>query len=273
MLRLDGREAEELRSTQIILDYQKHPLGSVLITSGNTKIICSVSSDEKVPAFLRDSGQGWITAEYSLLPSSTHTRANRERKQISGRTSEIQRLIGRSLRAITDLEKIGSRTLIVDCDVIEADGGTRTLAITGAIVALYEALKKLEKRGKLNTKSDINTIERKLGFDSLKKLRDKQNNTNFPLKQFIAAVSVGIVAGVPLLDLCYQEDYIAEVDMNIIMTEDEKFIEVQGTAEINPFTQAQLDILLNYAKKGIKQLINIQKSVLSSKYPLLQKNK
>lgn len=231
-MRFDGRKPDELRKVKITLDFIKHAEGSCLIEFGDTKVICTVSVEEKVPPFLKDTGQGWITAEYSMLPRATAQRTIREaaKGRLTGRTQEIQRLIGRSLRGAVDLTKLGEITLWVDCDVIQADGGTRTASITGAFVALYRALQKIDKLDALSS--------------------------------FIAAVSVGIVNGQPLLDLTYEEDSIAEVDMNVVMNDKGKFVEIQGTAEGKSFSREELDELLNLAEKGIKELIEIQKKTL-----------
>jgi ribonuclease PH len=233
-MRPDKRANNELRKIEILPSYLRNPQGSCLVSFGNTKVICSAFIEEKVPAFLTNSKKGWITAEYSLLPASTVSRTPREssKGKIGGRTHEIQRLIGRSLRAIVDLTKIGENTIWLDCVVIEADGGTRTAAITGSYVALYEAIKK------------------------------QYNNVEKIIKGQIAAVSVGISKGEVILDLNYAEDSNAEVDMNIIMTDAEQFIEIQGTAEQNTFSQDELQKMLELAKKGIKQLFSHQQKVL-----------
>ena len=235
--RSDGRKPDEIRKARIRTGYLKHAEGSSLIEAGETRIICAVSLEEKVPHFLRGSGKGWVTAEYSLLPRSTHTRTPREsaRGKISGRTQEIQRLIGRSLRAVVDLKALGERSFIVDCDVIQADGGTRTLAITGAFTALHEALEKLVKAGSL---------------------------PRLPIKDFVAATSVGIVDGRMLLDLCYAEDSVAEVDFNVVMTGKGKFVEVQGTGESGFFTKSQMDSMIALARKGILDLVSIQQKTV-----------
>jgi len=226
------------RKTKITRDYLMHPAGSVLIETGNTKVICAATVEKGVPSFLKDvePKQGWLTAEYSMIPSAPNSRFRRERKGIKGRTAEIQRLIGRSLRAIVDLTKFPGYQITVDCDVIQADGGTRTAAITGACVALYDALQKMK-------------ISNQLHAD--------------PFKEWVAAISVGIVDGKPVVDLCYEEDSNADVDMNVVMTENGKFIEIQGTAEAAPFDDEQLATLLKEAKKGIKDLIQYQKEVTS----------
>ncbi|WP_457567334.1 ribonuclease PH [Desulfurobacterium sp.] len=231
-VRSDGRSCDQIRPVKITLEYVKYPEGSCLIEVGETKVICSASVEERVPPFLKDSGKGWITAEYSMLPRATATRNVREaaRGKLSGRTQEIQRLIGRALRSVVDLEKLGEITVWIDCDVIQADGGTRTASITGAFVALYLAL---EKIGRVDAVSS-----------------------------FVAATSVGIVNSTVCLDLTYEEDASAEVDMNVVMNEKEEFIEIQGTGEERPFSREELDSLLGLAGKGIKELIEIQRSVL-----------
>ena len=237
MKRNDGRDLNQLRPVNIKKNFIKHPEGSVLITVGHTKVICNASVEERVPPFLRDQNQGWVTAEYSMLPRSTHTRTSREssRGKVSGRTQEIQRLIGRSLRTVVDLEKLGERTLWVDCDVIQADGGTRTASITGAFVAVCLALKKLKKEGVIES---------------------------VPIKDFVAATSVGILDGQKILDLDYSEDSNASVDFNVVKTGSGTFIEVQGTAERDPFTDKDLQAMLSLAGKGIKELITLQKQAI-----------
>ena len=232
MIRSDGRKPDELRPVKITIDYIKHAEGSCLIEFGDTKVICTASVEEKVPPFLKGTGQGWITAEYSMLPRATATRTVREstKGRLTGRTQEIQRLIGRSVRSAVDLRALGEITVWIDCDVIQADGGTRTASITGAFVALYRAL---EKVGKLEA-----------------------------IKNFVAAVSVGIVDGEFLLDLNYEEDSMAEVDMNIVMNDAKEFVELQGTAEGKPFSRSDLDRLLTVGEKGIMELISKQKEVL-----------
>ena len=232
MRRNDGRGVCELRKIKFIRNYTKYSKGSVLIEMGNTKVICTASVSDKVPNFLRDSGRGWVTSEYSMLPSSTQDRLQRERFKVSGRTYEIQRLIGRTLRAITDLEALNEKSIYIDCDVIQADGGTRTAAITGSFIALKDACIKLKKENLIN--------------------KD-------PIKENIAAVSVGIVSGKKLLDLNYEEDSTAEVDMNVVMTDAGKMVEIQGTSEKEPFSEKDLNELIGLAKKGIKQLIRKQK--------------
>jgi ribonuclease PH len=238
-VRTDGRALDELRAVRITPGYLPYAEGSVLIEMGQTRVICSASLEDRVPFFLRNQGKGWVTAEYAMLPRATQQRTNREvgRGGPSGRTHEIQRLIGRSLRAIADMKMLGERTLTLDCDVLQADGGTRTAAITGAYVAFALASQRLQKIGKINGSLIANEV---------------------------AAVSVGIVDGVPLLDLKYDEDSRAEVDMNIICTGDGRFIEVQGTAEREPFTQAQMDQLLALATGGIEQLLRIQRETLAN---------
>lgn len=236
-MRPDNRKNNELRPIKITRGFIKSAEGSVLIELGNTKVICTASVEEKVPPFLKDQKKGWLTAEYSMLPRATPTRTIRESTQgrIGGRTHEIQRLIGRSLRAIIDLHVIGERTIWIDCDVIQADGGTRTASITGAYIALVDAVRYMIKNG---------FIEKN------------------PITDYLAAVSVGIINGSPRLDLCYEEDSIAEVDMNVVMTGSGEFVEIQGTAEGKPFKRSVLDELLKLAEEGISRLINIQKEVL-----------
>lgn len=237
-MRVDGRGAESLRDVKITRNYLKHAEGSVLVEFGDTKVICTASVEESIPPFLRGKGSGWVTAEYSMLPRATHTRSPREaaKGKIGGRTHEIQRLIGRSLRAVTNLTLLGERSVLVDCDVIQADGGTRTASITGAYVALADAFKSLVDRGLLSSS---------------------------PLMEEVAAVSVGIVGGEPLLDLNYIEDSSAEVDMNYVMTSSGRFVEVQGTAEAEPFTVEQMDAMRSLAMAGIMRLIDIQRRALA----------
>jgi len=239
-MRPDGRTAEKLREIKITRNFLNTAEGSVLIEIGNTRVICTASIEDKVPQFLKDKNRGWVTAEYSMLPRSTSTRTPRESVsgRIGGRTHEIQRLIGRVMRSVTDLEALGERTIWLDCDVIQADGGTRTAAITGAFVALTDAVKYAMKN----------------------KIIGRQ-----PIKDYVAAVSVGIIDGKPLLDLSYEEDSTAEVDMNVVMTGSGKFIEIQGTAETNPFEKKMLQELLSLAETGIKEIIEMQKSVLEGK--------
>ena len=235
MTRNDGRSLDALRPVSITLGAQAYAEGSVIIETGQTRVLCAVSVEDRVPQFLRGTGKGWVTAEYSMLPRSTLTRTPRS-SATGGRTREIQRLIGRSLRAVVDMEKLGARTLTVDCDVLQADGGTRTAAITGAYVALYQAVLGMLERG------DISEM---------------------PIKNASAATSVGIVDGKVLLDLCYEEDFRAEVDFNLVMTNEGEFVEVQGTAESKPFSRESLNSILTVAEKGIEQLFQAQKEVIS----------
>lgn len=237
-MRLNHRNLDQLRLIKFTRNYTKHAEGSVLIEFGDTKVVCTASVITGVPKFLKDSNQGWLTAEYGMLPRSTQTRMDREatRGRQVGRTQEIQRLIGRSLRAVVDLKAIGDHTIAIDCDVIQADGGTRTAAITGSIVALTDAIHHLQKKLKL-----------------------KQH----PLKQLVAAVSVGIYRGELILDLDYNEDCNADTDMNVVMTEDGNFVEVQGTAEHQAFTQSELIDMLDLAKTGINQLVEKQRAILA----------
>jgi ribonuclease PH len=234
---LDGRANDELRPVKIIPGFQAYAEGSALIELGQTKVICSVSVEDRVPAFLRGEGRGWITAEYAMLPRSTITRTPREEGRVGGRTHEIQRLIGRSLRAVVDLDALGERTLVVDCDVIQADGGTRTAAITGSYVALVQAIDTLVRRELIPSS---------------------------PIKSAVAATSVGIVGGECLLDLCYDEDFWAEVDFNVVMTSEGQFVEIQGTAEASPFSKETIDSLLSLAQRGIDRLFRAQKEALDS---------
>lgn len=240
MSRVDGRKNNALRPVTIIREYIKHAEGAVLITTGDTKVICTASVEERQPRFMREQNikeQGWVTAEYSMLPRSTSERMQREASQgrLGGRTQEIQRLIGRSLRAAIDLSSLGERTIWLDCDVIQADGGTRTAAITGAFVALWDACKALQEQRKINV---------------------------LPIKENIAATSVGIIDGIPMLDLCYTEDSTADVDMNVVMTGNGKFIEVQGTAEHNPFSREEYDQMLDLAVSGIQELVRLQNKIM-----------
>jgi ribonuclease PH len=239
MKRVDGRVSDELRPVNIILGYQTFAEGSALLELGLTRVLCSVSVEDRVPNFLKGHGTGWVTAEYAMLPRSTLTRTPRgiSAERSAGRNQEIQRLIGRSLRAVTDLTVLGERTFTVDCDVLQADGGTRTAAITGGYVALVMAMRNLKKRGML---------------------------TSIPMKGAVAATSVGILGRDALLDLCYEEDSKAEVDFNVVMTDRGEFVEIQGTAEGKPFSKETVDNLLELAGKGVKRLFNIQKSVISS---------
>lgn len=233
-----GRTNQQLRPVTLTRHFIKHPEGAVLVEFGDTRVICTASIEETVPSFLRGKGTGWVTAEYAMLPRATHTRSSREaaKGKQTGRTLEIQRLIGRSLRAVTDMTKLGERTIYLDCDVIQADGGTRTASITGAYVALCDAVHGLLQKGVL---------------------------TSSPLKEAVAAVSVGIVGGQALLDLDYQEDSGAEVDMNFVMTSSGRFVEVQGTAEAEPFTIEQMDAMRSLAMEGIQQLFIQQQQALA----------
>src|SRR5262250_400778 len=230
VFRSDNRTLDQIRPVSILPDFIHTAEGSALIEVGNTRVICTASVEEAVPAFLRNSGKGWVSSEYGMLPRATLTRTPREvsKGRASGRTHEIQRLIGRSLRAVTDLEKLGERTVWIDCDVIQADGGTRTASITGAFVALGLALEKLVEAGTL---------------------------TSAPIRDFVAAISVGVVDGAILLDLCYEEDARAEVDLNFVMTGARKIVEVQATAEQHPFDEAQLKKMMDFAARGIESLI------------------
>lgn len=235
--RKDGRKPGELRGVKVKRDFLGHPEGSVLIESGGTRIICTASVENRVPPFLMGKGKGWVTAEYSMLPRATHTRMVRDRVKgkINGRSQEIQRLIGRSLRAVVDLEGMPDKTVFLDCDVIQADGGTRTLSITGAYIALHLALMTLVKRGKIEKVPAVDTV---------------------------AATSVGIVDGELLLDLCYEEDSSAQVDFNVVMTGKGRLVEVQGTAEGMTFTKRQMDSMLALARNGIMELTAIQRRTL-----------
>jgi len=235
--RAQGRTPDALRTVRLERGYTRHAEGSVLVSFGDTRVLCTASVEEKVPPHKRGSGEGWLTAEYGMLPRSTHTRSDREaaRGKQSGRTQEIQRLIGRSMRTVFDLAALGERTLHLDCDVIQADGGTRTAAITGAFVAAHDAVTWLLAQGKLEAS---------------------------PIRDFVAAVSVGIVQGVPLLDLEYTEDSACDTDMNVVMTGSGGFVEVQGTAEGVPFTRAEMDALLGLAGQGIATLVRAQKQAL-----------
>lgn len=237
-MRPGGRTAQQIRPVTIHRNYTLHAEGSVLIEFGNTKVLCNASVEEGVPRFLKGKGQGWITAEYGMLPRATHTRSNREaaRGKQGGRTVEIQRLIGRSLRAAVDLNALGEHTITVDCDVLQADGGTRTAAITGACVAMVDAINHLRKIGKLKVN---------------------------PMKCMVAAVSVGIVEGEPVSDLEYTEDSAAETDMNVVMTDTGKMIEIQGTAEGEPFSTDELDAMVNLARNSIRELNDLQKEALN----------
>ena len=237
MSRLNDRAPNELRPITITPDFTMHAEGSVLIEVGHTRVICTASVEDKVPPFLRNTGKGWVTAEYGMLPRATTTRSGREAAagKVGGRTMEIQRLIGRSMRSVVELEQLGERTIWLDCDVIQADGGTRCASITGAFVAMVMALGKLRKAEQLRS---------------------------MPITDYVAAVSVGVVGGMPLLDLAYEEDSKADVDMNIVKTSDDRFIEIQGTAEAEPFSANTLTGLLALADKGIHDLIAKQRAVL-----------
>lgn len=237
LARHDARPADQLRPTRLTPHCLEHPEGSVLIEAGRTRVICTASIEDKVPSFLRGAGKGWVTAEYGMLPRATSTRTAREasRGRLGGRTQEIQRLIGRSLRAVTRLEALGERTVWIDCDVIQADGGTRTASVTGGFVALVFALQRLRERGAL---------------------------ARVPVTGHVAATSVGIVGGSPLLDLAYEEDANAEVDMNVVMTGDGRFVEVQGTAERAPFSRTSHDALLKLAETGIRRLVEMQRELV-----------
>jgi len=237
LTRKDGRLPNKMRKIRIIRGYIKHAEGSALIEMGDTRVLCTASVEDRVPLFLKGSGQGWVTAEYSMLPRSTHVRTMREssRGGPSGRSQEIQRLIGRSLRAVVDLEALAERTIWIDCDVIQADGGTRTTSVTGSFIALVDAVEYLKKTGVI-----------------------KKN----PIKDFLAAVSVGVYRGVPVLDLTYLEDSEAAVDMNVVMTGQGGFVEIQGTAERGSFGRDSLDELLSLAEKGITELIEFQRRIV-----------
>jgi len=235
--RPSGRRADELRRVRIQRGYTRHAEGSVLVEFGDTRVLCTASVLEGVPSFLKDRGQGWLTAEYGMLPRSTHTRTDREaaRGRQSGRTQEIQRLIGRSLRAVVDLARLGARTIQIDCDVLQADGGTRTASITGSFVALHDAVSELMRAGTI---------------------------ADSPIRDHVAAVSVGVYAGVPVLDLDYAEDAACATDMNVVMTGAGGFVEVQGTAEGQPFSRGELDALVALAERGIRSLIACQRDAL-----------
>lgn len=237
MDRIDGREREQLRPVKITRNYIKHAEGSVLIEMGDTKVICTASVDEKVPPFLKGMGKGWITSEYGMLPRSTEVRKVRDaaRGKVDGRTMEIQRLIGRALRSVVNLEELGENTIFIDCDVIQADGGTRTASITGAFVALFDAINKMKADGKVK---------------------------NMPIQSYVAAVSVGIKDGEIILDLNYAEDSTCQVDMNLVMTEKGELVEIQGTGEEKPFTRQEMEEMIRIGQKGILELINIQKESL-----------
>ena len=236
MPRADGRALDQLRPVTVTRDYLKHPEGSVLVEFGDTKVICTASVEEKVPPFLKGQGQGWVTAEYAMLPRSTNTRSPRENRGPSGRSQEIQRLVGRALRAVIERGKMGERTVWVDCDVIQADGGTRTAAITGGFIAVADALARVPALASATVVRDC-----------------------------VGAISVGVVAGQPVLDLNYVEDSSADVDMNVVMTGTGEFVEVQGTAEQAPFDRARLDALLALAERGIRRLVALQKQALAAR--------
>jgi ribonuclease PH len=245
MTRSDGRGSAELRPTRLTPGFLLHAEGSVLIEVGRTRVVCSASVEERVPPFLRNSGKGWVTAEYGMLPRATSTRTQREASagKVGGRTQEIQRLIGRSLRSVTRLPELGERTVWIDCDVIQADGGTRTASITGGFVALVLALQRLREAGLIKS---------------------------VPVQDYVAATSVGVVGGLPMLDLAYDEDSRADVDMNIIKTGDGRFIEIQGTAEGPPFERQALDDLMALGDKGIKELVTLQRSIVDDFLPALK---
>lgn len=243
MTRVDARSPNQMRPVTITRDYIKHPEGSVLISIGDTKVICTASVDQRQPRFMREQqmqGKGWVTAEYAMLPRSTSDRSQREvtRGSVGGRTHEIQRLIGRSLRAVVDLRALGERTIWVDCDVIQADGGTRTASITGAFIALWDACQKLVNRKMIKS---------------------------LPIRENVAAISVGIIDGTPMLDLRYTEDATAAVDMNIVMTGKGKFVEIQGTAEETPFSREESNEMLDLATDGIQKLIRLQNRLMVEK--------
>jgi ribonuclease PH len=237
--RPSGRRPQDLRAIRIQRGYTRHAEGSVLVEFGDTRVLCTASVEERVPSFLKDRGQGWLTAEYGMLPRATNTRSDREaaRGRQSGRTQEIQRLIGRSLRAVTDLSRLGARTIQIDCDVIQADGGTRTASITGSFVALHDAVSLLVGDGRL---------------------------AETPIRDYVAAVSVGVYAGVPVLDLDYAEDAACDTDMNVVMTGSGGFVEIQGTAEGRAFSRPELDALVALAEGGIRSLIDCQRSALGA---------
>ena len=238
MTRHDGRMPGDLRPVRLTRRYTRHAEGAVLVEVGDTRVICTASVEDRVPPFLRGSGQGWVTAEYGMLPRATSTRTGREAGRTGGRTHEIQRLVGRSLRAVVQLTQLGERTITVDCDVIQADGGTRTAAITGGYVALADAIQQLREGGRLLAE---------------------------PLRDLVAATSVGVVAGTPVVDLDYVEDSTAEVDMNVVMTGAGEFVEVQGTAEQAPFGRPRLDAMLALAERGIRDLVALQRRALAAR--------
>lgn len=236
-MRIDGRRNDQTRNIKITRNYTKYAEGSVLIETGDTKVICTASIEDKVPPFLKGKGEGWITCEYNMIPRATQVRKVRDinRGKIDGRTMEIQRLIGRALRSVVDFKAIGEKTIWIDCDVIQADGGTRTASISGAFVALVDAVNKLHKTSPF---------------------------TVYPVRAFVSAISVGIVDNIKMLDLCYEEDSRAKVDMNIVMTDSGEFIEIQGTGEESPFSRNDLNELLALSEKGIKHMIQVQKESL-----------
>jgi len=240
MARNDGREVKDLRDIRFTRNWLEHAEGSVLVEFGKTRVLCVASFSPGVPRWLKDSGKGWVTSEYSMLPRATHTRSDREsvKGKLGGRTQEISRLVGRSLRAIVNMQELGENTIVIDCDVLQADGGTRTAAITGAYVALADAIAWAKKEGHIKASAN-------------------------PLSDSVAAVSVGIIGGVPMLDLCYEEDVRADTDMNVVCSGDGRFIEVQGTAEGTPFDRDLLDQLLNLAVEGCKDLSELQQRALS----------
>ena len=239
MTRSDGRTSGDLRQTRLTPGFLLHAEGSVLIEVGRTRVVCSASVEDRVPPFLRNTGKGWVTAEYGMLPRATSTRTQREASagKVGGRTQEIQRLIGRSLRSVTRLPELGERTIWVDCDVIQADGGTRTASITGGFVAMVLAMQKMREAGQIKT---------------------------IPVLDYVAATSVGVVGGMPMLDLAYEEDSRADVDMNIVKTGDGRFIEVQGTAEGAPFERQALDDLMALGDKGIQELVALQRTIVGA---------
>ncbi len=236
-MRIDGRKNDQIRPIKLSRNYTKYAEGSVLIESGDTKVICTASIEDKVPVFLKGKGEGWITCEYNMIPRATQVRKPRDisRGKIDGRTMEIQRLIGRALRSVVDLKAMGEKTIWIDCDVIQADGGTRTASITGSFVALVDA---------------VNRLHKQVPFDI------------YPIREFVSAISVGIVNDTKMLDLCYEEDSSAKVDMNLIMTDSGEFVEIQGTGEESPFSRSDLNELLALGEKGIKQVIQMQKDTL-----------
>jgi len=234
-MRIDNRENNQLRNITITNNYLMSPQGSVLIEMGNTKVICTATVEESTARHLKGTGQGWVTAEYGMIPGSTGTRKRRDVVKVDGRTVEIQRLIGRSLRSVVDMKLLGERTIWIDCDVIQADGGTRTASITGAFIAMVEAMKWMKNEGMIK---------------------------ELPVKNFVSAISVGIVEDQEMIDLCYYEDAAAQVDMNIVMTDKDEYVEIQGTGEESTFSEAQLNLLLTLGKKGCKQLFEDQRNII-----------